>query len=117
MTTFRLISLPLHGALEMLLGLALLVVPFLAGFGLAGTVVCVAVGAVIVGLSLGPATTDTAGMDVATHHAYDLGLVVGLLGASAALSIAGDPLAGLVTLAAALVALALNLTTRYSLRT
>ncbi len=116
MTTFRLISLPLHGALEMFLGLALMVVPFLAGFDVAGTFIAIAVGALIVGLALGPVTSDTAALDVSAHHAYDLGLVLGLVGAALILSFAGDVAAGTVILAAAVAQLALALTTRYSLR-
>lgn len=116
MTTFRLISLNIHGAIELLLGLTLILVPFAGGFGLAGSVTSVSVGALIVGLALSAAASDTVALDISAHYAYDVGLIVGLIGAAVVLSFSGDLTAGLAMLAGAAVALALNLTTRYSLR-
>ena len=89
MTAFRLISLPFHGALELLLGVSTMAAPFVLGFGAAGTVVGLVVGALVVGLALG----------------------AGLI-----LSIAGDAVAGVFFAAASAAQIALNLTTRYSVR-
>lgn len=117
MTAFRLISLPLHGALELLVGLALMAAPFLLGFETAGMVSGVAIGALVVGLAFGAANATTDGrFDVAAHFAFDLGLVAGLLGAGLALALGGDPVAGITFIAAATASLALNATTRYSAR-
>ena len=114
MTAFRLISLPAHGAVELLIGLALMASPFVLGFGAAGTLLAVAVGAIAAGLALGAAVADTASIDIAAHYAYDLGLALGLLGAGVALAIAGDGPAAGTFLAAAVAMLGLNITTRYS---
>src|SRR3954471_8080298 len=114
MTAFRLISLPFHGALELAIGLATMVAPFVLGFGAAGTVIAIPVGALIVGLALGAAVAETGTIDIAAHYAYDVGLALGLLGAGIALAIGADGRAAVVMLAAATLQLALNLTTRYS---
>jgi hypothetical protein len=114
MTAFRLISLGLHGALELLVGLALIAAPFVLAFGPAATVAAVAVGALVVGLALGAATLEEGG-SVASHHAYDWGAVLGLAAGGALLAIVGDEIAGITFAAAALAMSALALTTRYSL--
>ena len=116
MTAFRLISLPAHGALELAMGMALMASPFLLGFGAAGTIVAIVVGALVVGLALNAAVADTGAIDIAAHYAYDLGLTAGLLGAGVVLAIHGDAPAALVLLAASAVQLGLNVTTRYSAR-
>lgn len=50
------ISLPTHGALELPLGLIALIAPFALGFGPAGAIVSLLIGACIVGLALDAAT-------------------------------------------------------------
>ncbi len=114
MTAFRLISLPAHGALELLLGMALMVSPFLLGFGAAGTLVALVVAVLVIGMALSAAVADTGTVDIGAHYTYDVGLAVGLLGAGVALALGGDGPAAAVMLAGAASLLALNLTTRYS---
>lgn len=114
MTTFRLISLPAHGALELLAGLLTMAAPFLFGFGPAGTVVAVVIGAIVVGLSL--ATTDDGALPIAAHFAFDRGLALGALGAAVLLGLAGDRAAALFLALAGLALVALSVTTRYSAR-
>jgi hypothetical protein len=116
MTAFRLISLPLHGALELAIGLATMVAPFLLGFGAAGTVIAIVVGALVVGLALGAAVAETETIDIAAHYAYDMGIALGLVGAGMALALSGDTPAAVWFLSASAAQLALNLTTRYSAR-
>jgi hypothetical protein len=112
MTAFRLISLPLHGAFELLVGLALMAAPFLLGLSPAGTVVGVAIGAIVAGLALRAAGDPD--LDVSAHYAADQGLVLGLVAAAIVLAVAGDGLAALLFVAGAAASLALNLVTRYS---
>jgi hypothetical protein len=114
MTAFRLISLPAHGALELLAGLFTMAAPFLFGFTPAGVVVSVAIGAVLVGLSLATASTEQGSLPIAAHFAFDRGLVIGLVGASAFVGLAGDVGAALVLALVGAALLALSLTTRYS---
>jgi hypothetical protein len=114
MTAFRLISLGLHGALELVVGLALMASPFVLAFGPAATVASLAVGGLIVGLALAAATIENGG-SVATHHAFDWGAVLGLAGAGILFALVGEVAAGTVFVAVALVESLLALTTRYSL--
>ncbi len=110
----RIVSLPAHGAVELLLGMLTMVAPFLIGATPAGTVVLAGIGAVVVGLAL--TTVDDASVAVHAHHTYDLGLAVGLLGAAVALAAAGDAAATTYAAIAGVVHLGLNLVTRYSAR-
>ncbi|HEY3190495.1 MAG TPA: hypothetical protein VGJ70_23590 [Solirubrobacteraceae bacterium] len=114
MTAFRLISLSAHGALELLIGVALLAAPFTLGFGAAGTLIAVVVGALTIGMALSAAVADIEAIDIAAHYAYDIGLAIGLVGAAVVLAITGDGPAAAVFLGAALAQLALTVTTRYS---
>ena len=114
MTAFRLISLPAHGAIELLAGLLTMAAPFVLGFGPAGIVVAVALGALIVGLALATASTEQGSMPISAHFAFDRGLVIGLMGAGVALGLAGDAAAALFFAAVGAALLLLSLSTRYS---
>ncbi|MDX6666229.1 MAG: hypothetical protein QOG68_2435 [Solirubrobacteraceae bacterium] len=119
MTALRLISLPTHGAIEMLVGFFTMVTPVALGLSPAAAVIGILVGALVVGLALSSTGSEADGrrpMAIATHHAFDYGLVTGLVGAAATIGFTGDRLAAVVFAAAALAQLALNLTTRYSHR-
>lgn len=112
MTTFRLISLSTHGAVELLLGLAVMVAPFALGLSSAALVLGVLAGALLSGVALG--TVDPSRGSISAHHANDVGLSIGLIVAGVALGLAGDPRAAIVFAGAALLHTALVLTTRYS---
>jgi hypothetical protein len=114
MTAFRLVPLHLHGALELLVGLGLMGAPFVLDLSSAAIVAGLATGSIVVGLALRAAVEDD--LDVSAHYAFDVALVFGLLGGAFALALSGDPAAALVFAGAAVVALALNMTTRYSAR-
>jgi len=115
MTLSRLISLPLHAALELAAGTALMVAPFVFDFGSAGMVTAVVVGAGLVGLALTLGETGERGaLPLNAHHAYDSGVVLGLAICSIALGIAGDTNASAVFAVAALVQMLLTTNTRYS---
>ena len=114
MTALRLISLPTHAALELLAGLAVMVAPFVLGFGPAGMVSAVVLGALIAGLALTAASADSSTLPISAHFAFDRGLALGLLGGALVLGLAGDRAAAALFAAAAVGQVALNLTTRYS---
>jgi len=119
MTALRLISLPVHGALEMVVGMFLMAAPVALGLSPAAAVIGVLAGAAVVGLALSATGAESDGrqaINVAAHHSFDYGLVTGLLGAAAVLGVAGDQAAALLFGVVALAQLALNLTTRYSRR-
>ena len=117
MTALRLISLPVHGAVEMLVGLVLMVSPFALQLSAAATVVGITAGVLVVGLALSSIDVEGEGrhaMPIATHYAFDYGLVTGLLGVAAILGFTGDKPAAALFAGAAVIQLALNMTTRYS---
>ena len=111
MTAFRLISLPVHAAFELLAGFALMVLPVALGAPVAGSVAALAAGALLVGIALGKAVES---LPVGVQHDTDWGLVFGLLGGAVLLGIAAESVATLAFAGAAAVQLALNLVTRYS---
>jgi hypothetical protein len=114
MTALRLLPLPTHSALEMVVGLLLIGAPFVLGLSTPAMIAGVFVGAIVAGLALqgvDPGRTTS----VAAHHAADHGIAVGLAGAAIVLSTT-DAAAGVLFGAAALVQLALNVTTRYTAR-
>jgi hypothetical protein len=113
MTALRLLPLPIHSALEMLVGLVLIVAPFALGLSTPALVAGVFVGALVAGLGL--QTMDPASTSVSAHHAADHGIALGLAGAAIVFT-SVDPAAGILFGAAALAQLALNLTTRYTAR-
>ena len=88
----RSISLPLHSALELLGGLALLAGPFLLGAAPAGLVAGVSLGVLLVGMAL--AGPDS--LPIGAHQMFDLGLVAALAAGGLGLAFAGDPAGGLV---------------------
>ena len=110
MTTFRLLSLPAHGAIELLAGLALIAAPFVLGFAPAGMVLAVAFGVLLVGLAL---STDGA-LPVSAHLAFDESLVIGCAAGAVALAVSRQDVAAAGLAAVAAIELALTLTTRYS---
>jgi hypothetical protein len=114
MTAFRLISLPVHGALELLCGLAVMIVPFALGFGPGALVSGVALGALIAGMALSTEPGGRGGVPVSAHFAFDRGLVVALLGVAVALASSADRAAAVFFALAALAQLGLSLTTRYT---
>src|SRR3954466_5590784 len=100
MTAFRLISLPAHGAMELLVGLALTASPFVLGFSPAATVFTVLRGARVTGVAPGASVGDTGTIDIAAHDTFDIAFAIGLLGAGVVFAIAGDGPAARAMLAA-----------------
>jgi hypothetical protein len=112
MSSTRRLSLPAHGAAELLVGLALLAVPFALGLGPAALVVAVAAGAVVAGLGLSGADALT----LRTHLLLDQVIVAALLGAALAMTIGGEATAATVLGAAALAELVLLSNTSWTRR-
>jgi hypothetical protein len=110
MTAFRLIPLPVHAVVELVIGFALILTPFALGFGPGGLVAGVLLGVLITGLALGAADA----VPLAAHVAADYALVTALVAGSLALSLVGDTAAATAFLLSATALLALALTTRYS---
>ena len=104
----RRLSLPEHGAVELLAGLPLIAAPFALGFGPGGLVASMAAGAVLAGLGL------SEGLAISTHMTADTVLALALLATGAALAARGERVAGGVFAAVAAGELALSLATRWT---
>lgn len=117
MTSPRRIPFAAHGAAEFPLGLVLMAAPFALGADPAGTVVAVALGALIAGMALtsigGP---RDAAIPVSAHESYDLALALGGTGGAVALAVVGQLPVALAVLVCSLALLGLSLSTRYTTR-
>jgi hypothetical protein len=109
---FRPISLPTHSALELALGLALLIAPPMLGLGAAGLVAGVAAGTLVTGLALAGAE----GLGVRAHAGADQALTFTLLLGAVALGLGGQPATGALLAGAAAALAALTATTRFTRR-
>lgn len=112
MTALRPLSLPTHGAVELLLGVLAIVAPFALGFGPAGVLISGLLGALTVGMAL-DATQPRA---VSAHQGFDYGLALGAIVVALPLAIAGEGTAAIFLGLLGLAQLALNAGTRYSSR-
>ena len=115
MTAMRHISLPAHGALEMVGGVALMASPFVLGFSLAATVFAVVMGVLVVGLALA-SIDDGRPTRYGAHRDADLGIALGLAGGAVVVGLAGDTAAAVFFAAMALAGFLLNQLTRYTPR-
>jgi hypothetical protein len=107
------LSLPLHGAVELLIGMLALVAPFALGFTLEGAVVSLLIGVCLVGLALDAVQLPAR---VSAHQAFDYGIAFAAVFVAVPLALVGDAAAALFLGAAGLALLALNAATRYSQR-
>ena len=111
----RAISLPVHSALEMFAAPAIMVAPFLLGFGLAATAVAVLIGVVLLGLAL---QTDGPGRAVplAAHAGFDYMLAIAALVAGISIGLGtGDWYAGIFLVGVGAAQVALTASTRFSM--
>jgi hypothetical protein len=106
----RRLSLPEHGALELVVGLALIAAPFALGFGPAGLLVSMTAGAVVAGIGLSD------GLAISAHMAADTAVSLSLLLVAVALASGGEAAAGGVLAVAAACELALGAATRWTRR-
>ena len=117
MTALRIIPLPLHSALELLLGIGLGVAPFALGLSAAATIVGVVAGVLIVGLALQSLDTGVGvSAPIAAHLAGDQGVALGLAAAGGVMAFSGDEIAAALFAATALLQLVLISSTRYTAR-
>jgi hypothetical protein len=102
----RRLSLPEHGVVELVVGLALIAAPFAVGYGAGGLVASMLAGAVLVGLGLSDPP-------ISVHMAADFFVAVLLLALAVA---SGERLAGGLLALAAAGELLLSVATRWTRR-
>jgi len=108
------ISLPIHGALEMLAAPAVMVAPFLLGFGPAATVITVGFGALLLGLALQVEGAGR-GIPVSAHAGFDytLALAAAIAGISVGL-ILDERIAGIFLVGIGVAMVTLTAATRFT---
>jgi hypothetical protein len=105
------VSLPAHGAVELIAGMAALAAPVVFGFGAAGIVVSVVLGALLMGI--GMSLQGRLGSAISWHGSLDGALVVLTALAALGLAIAGDRGAAVFLVVLVAIQALLSFTTRY----
>ena len=114
-TISRLISYPTHGAVELLVGFAVMGVPFAIGLATPAVITAVVIGALIFGLGVSASDTGERGtLPISAHAAYDAGIALGLALVGIVFGVVGSGLALVFFVGAGLVELGLASLTRYS---
>ena len=104
------ISVPVHGLLELIAGLALIILAMLGDLGGAGTVLVFATGATLAGVGLGAIDALPLGF----HQSLDRALVVVASLAAIYVAVAGSALAALILLTTAASVLLLEAGTHWT---
>ena len=115
MTISRLISYPTHGAVELLVGLGIMAVPFALGLPVPAVITGVVIGALLFGLGVSATDTGERGtLPISAHAAYDAGIALGLALVGIVFGFVGSGLALAFFVVAGLIELGLASLTRYS---
>ncbi len=104
-------SLPAHGTIELLSGMAALAAPVAFGFGAAGIVVSVVLGGIMMGMGL--TLQGRLGAASAWHGSFDSVFVIVTALAALGLAVAGERSAAVFLAVLVAVQASLNFTTRY----
>jgi hypothetical protein len=109
------ITIHVHSAIELMLGAAMIILPFILGFGATAVAFSFTVGALVIGLALTASEPGARGsLPLAAHAAYDWGFGIGLLGAGLAFGLIDGYRPMIFLLAAGAVELLLVAATRYT---
>ncbi len=106
-----------HSALELLLGAALIAVPFALSLAPGALIVAVVCGSVLAGLALaGSESGGRGGLSLSAHATYDWAMATALICSSIALGVASGARPLILFMAAGLAELTLTASTSYSAR-
>ena len=111
MTARRRVSLPGHGAIELVTGMVMMLAPAFLGFSAARLIVSVALGASLMGRAL--TLTGRHGSALGWHRDFDMVFVVIAAGVALWLALAGQSRSALFIAVLAVIQSTLNLATRY----
>ncbi len=110
----RAVPLPVHSAVEAIAAPAVMIIPFVLGFGLAATAISVAVGAILLGLAL-QADGPGRAVPLSAHAGFDYTIAAVAIGGGLAVGIAtGDWNAGIFLVGVGAAIVALTASTRFS---
>ena len=110
----RAIPLSIHSAVEMIAAPAIMVAPFLLGFGPAPTVVAVLLGVVLLGLAL-QADAPERTLPLSAHAGFDYALAIAALASGLAIGLLTDEwYAGIFLVGVGAAQVGLTASTRFS---
>ena len=110
----RAVPLPIHTALEAIAAPAVMIAPFVLGFGFAASVISIAVGAVLLGLAL-QADGPGRAVPVSAHAGFDYAIAAVAVAGGVAVGVAtGDWNAGIFLVGVGVAMIALTASTRFS---
>jgi hypothetical protein len=115
MSMSRRFTLPAHGAIEFLAGMAMMLAPVVFGFGAGGLLVSAALGAILTGVGLSLSTPHGWSAH-AWHRNFDSVFLVSTALASLWMATAGQARAAIFLAAVVGVLASLTLATRYATR-
>ena len=110
-------ALPAHGAVELLLGFAAGVLPFVLGLTTGATIIFVVAAALLITVAIDGSITDEQGYPAIaplSHRGLDLTLVLALAAGAVAVAVIASTAGGLALLSIAAAELLLVTLTRYS---
>jgi hypothetical protein len=111
MTLNRQFTLPAHGVLELVLGMATLFSPALLGFGSGGIVLAILLGSLLIGMAV--TISADRGAWLGWHHLFDVVFVIAAAVAALGLAVAGEASAAVCFAVLAVTQSGLNLASRY----
>jgi hypothetical protein len=107
-------SLPAHGAIELLAGIAMMIAPAALSFSPAGLLVSVTLGAILTGTAVSLSTQTVGTASVASHGYFDTVFVLATALAALGLATAGQTSAVIFLAAMVVVQALLGFATRYT---
>ena len=110
----RTLSVPTHGAVEVIVAPAIMVAPFLLGLGNVATVFAVVIGAVMLGSALS-LVGERRSVPLSAHAGFDYAIAYVYLAGAIAAAIAGDAAGTLFLVGVGAAQALLAATTRFSL--
>jgi hypothetical protein len=105
-------SLPVHSSIELVIGISMMIAPILLGFGPAGLLTSILLGAILTGAAVS-FNGQPLGAALAFHLEFDSALAAATAFASLTLAIAGQRGPALLLAAAAMTQACLRVATRY----
>ena len=116
MTIARLLSLHLHGAIEVALAAVIMVAAFVLGFEPAALIASLGLGGLMLAVAFATHLGDENALPISTHAAFDTGFAIAMAASAVVFAFSGEGLPALLMGAGALSLTLVSSLTRYSPR-
>ena len=114
MTIARLLPLHVHGALEVLVALVIMVAPFMLGFEPAAMIASVLLGSLVLGVALATHVGDEGALPISAHAAFDIAFAIAMSAGAVVFAIVEDVPAAAFMAVGAVSLILISSLTRYS---